>query len=126
VAFQICGLLSRAVGFGHIDANGATRQTLDNFMQLEVLEREDTQVAIVASCDNPVLLAVLTDAEGHQVVNLSAVEPQDHVGVDLVHLVLVVTHDIIEAALRENSRLHGNAVAVLRVFHLLVNQSNAV
>ena len=69
-------------------------------MKLEVLEREDTQVSVVASCNNPVLFSIVSNSDRDQVIDLSTVEPQDHIWVDLVNLMLVVTNNVVETSLR--------------------------
>lgn len=72
--------------------------------------REDSEVAIVASRNDPVLLAVLPNAERDQVVDLAAIEAKDHVRVDLVDLVLEVAYDKVEAAMRVDLATQRDAV----------------
>ena len=82
VRLHVDGLAVRAVRVGHVNADGVAREALDDLVQLQVLEGEDAQVAVVAGRDDPVLLAVGAHAQGHQVVDLAAVEAKDHVRVD--------------------------------------------
>ena len=69
-------------------------------MKLEVLEREDSQVSVVASCNNPVLFSIVSNPDSDQVIDLSTVKPQDHIWIDLVNLMLVVTDHVVETSLR--------------------------
>lgn len=65
------------------------------------------------------LLAIGAHSERHQIVDQSAVEAQDHVGVDLVNLVLIVAHNVVKAAVIVDFRLYGDAV--LDILKLLVH-----
>ena len=83
-----------------------------------MLERKDTQVSIVASCNNPVLFSIVSNSDSDQVIDLSTVEPQDHIWVDLVDLMLVVTDHIVETSLRVDTRLDCNAVPMFWIINL--------
>lgn len=58
MALRVTRQRGRAVRLGDIDANWVASDALDDPVQLKVLQREDSQVTIVARCDNPVLLPV--------------------------------------------------------------------
>ena len=83
-----------------------------------MLERKDTQVSVVASCDNPVLFSIVSNSDSDQVIDLSTVKPQDHIWVDLVNLMLVMTDHVVETSLRVDTRLDCNAVPVFRIIDL--------
>ena len=72
------------------------------------------------------LFSVVAHSDGDKVIDLSTVESQDHVRVDFVDLVLVVTDNVIEASLRVDTRLHCDAVSMLRVVDLRVNKAQVV
>ena len=67
-------------------------------MQLQILEGDDSQVSIVARCDDPMLLPISSYSKCNQVIDQTAVEAQDHVWINLIDLVLIVSNDIVEAA----------------------------
>ena len=87
-------------------------------MQLQVLQREHSEVAIVTSGDNPVLFAISANSERDQIVDLAAIEPKDHVWIDLFNLVLVVADYVVEASVCVDLTLDGDAL--LDVFEALV------
>ena len=126
MALQISRWILRAISFCHINADWASWESFHNFVKLEVLERKDTQVSVVASCNNPVLFSIVSNSDRDQVIDLSTVEPQDHIWVDLVNLMLVVTNNVVETSLRVDTWLDCNAVPVFRIIDLWVNQSQIV
>lgn len=67
-------------------------------MQLQILEGEYSQVSIVTRCDDPVLFPISSHPECNQVIDQAAVEAQDHVWINLINLMLIVSNDVIEAA----------------------------
>ena len=91
-------------------------------MQLQVLQRENSEVAIVASGDDPVFFAVSADSERDQIVDLAAIKPKDHVWIDLFNLVLVVADDIVEASVSVDLTLDRDAIS--DVFEALVQHSD--
>ena len=62
------------------------------------------------------LFPVMAHSKCHHVINHSTVEPQNHVRIDFVDLVFVVTDYIVKTALCVNPHLHSNNVAVFGVF----------
>ena len=122
MALRITGQLSRAVGFRDIEAHRTTSHSFDNFMQLKILQREYSQIAIITGCDDPVLFTILTDPKCHQIVNYSTIEPQDHVWIYLVNLMLIVTNDVIKASVIVDFGLDCNTV--FDVFEFSVQNRN--
>ena len=91
-------------------------------MQLQVLQRENSEVAIVASGYDPVFFAVSADSERDQIVDLAAIKSKDHVWIDLFNLVLVVADDIVEASVSVDLTLDRDAFS--NVFEALVQHSD--
>lgn len=67
----------------HIDTNRITCHALDRLDHGELQQGEDSDVAIVASCDDPVFSPVGADAERDDVVDGADVEAHDQVGVNV-------------------------------------------
>lgn len=54
--------------------------------------------------------SVTPDSESDNVIDFTAVKSQDHVRIDLVNLMHIVSNDIVEAPVRVDLALHGNAI----------------
>ena len=87
-------------------------------MQLQVLQREHSEIAIVTGSDDPVFFAISADSERDQIVDLAAIKPKDHVWVDLFNLVLVVADDVVETSVSVDLTLDRDALS--DVFEALV------
>ena len=96
---RIDGKPLRSDCLGDIDACWTASEALDNSNKQEILQRKNSKEAIVASCYNPMLLAVTANSERDNVVDCATIETQDHVWVDFFDGMLVVTNDIVEASL---------------------------
>ena len=68
------------------------------------------------------LFSVTPHSECHNVIDFTAVKSEDHVRIDLVNLVHVVSHNIVEAPVRVDLALHGNAI--LNLIETLMQVSN--
>ena len=64
------------------------------------------------------LLPIGAHSESDQVIDYAAVEAQNHVRINLVHLVLIVADNVVEAAMGVDLRLHCDAI--LYILKLLV------
>jgi len=109
MAIMVSSQFQRAISFGYVDADGVAASTLDHFVKLEVFKGEDAKVPIVASSNDPVLFTVAAHPKGHQVVDLTHVKSQHHVGVYFLDLVLVVAHNVVEATVRVDLALNCDA-----------------
>ena len=111
VAARVDAQRCRTVGFGDIDADWVASDALHDLVQLQVLQRKHSEVAIVARGDDPVFFAISADPEGDQIVDLAAIEPKDHVWIDLFNLVFVVAHDVVEAPVGVDLTLDRDALS---------------
>lgn len=105
------------VGHRDVDAERVAAKTFYNFLQLEVLNRKNAKVAIVAGRHEPVLLALLAHPESSDVVDPTHIEPQDHVRVQLLRNVLEEAHNVVECSMGVD--LAGQRDAVYQLFKLL-------
>ena len=106
---HITGQGFRTVGFCYIDANRAASHSFDDFVQFKIFHTEDSQVAIIASQNNPVLPAHMTNPDSDNVIYLMAIKAQDHVWVDVLRLMLKASKNVIETPMRINFFANINA-----------------
>jgi len=71
---HITSFARRAISLSNIDANRTTSDTLNHFVQLEVLKTEYAEIAIIASCYNPVLSTTLTHSKRRNIIDLPTIE----------------------------------------------------
>lgn len=116
-----CKLLT-AIRLSDIDAGRVPGHALDHLDQHQVFQREHSEVAITACSYDPMLFGAPTDSESGNVVDLAAIEPKHHIGVDLFDSVLVVTHDVIIAPMRVDLTL--NRDALLDLFEALIDSAH--
>ena len=95
-------LLHGSTRLGHIYTEWVPTDTLDHSLQLEVLQGEDPNVAIVAGSHDPVLLFEGSNAERSYVIDLLHIEFEYHVGVDFFWLVFEVADDVVEGSVGED------------------------
>lgn len=74
MTFRVRSLVRRAICFGNVDADWVARHTFYNFVELEVLQGEDSKISIIACCYNPVLFSVTPDSESDNVIYFAAVK----------------------------------------------------
>ena len=85
----------RAICIGDIDTDWTSSHTLDDFVHFEIFHAEHSEIAVIASGNYPVLSSLLTDSKSDYIVNLWAIEAQNHVWVYLFRLVLEVSENVI-------------------------------
>ena len=112
----------RTVSFGDIDADWIASDSLHDLVQLQVLQREHSEVAIVTGSDDPVFFAIAADSERDQIVDLAAIKSKDHVWIDLFDLMFVVADDVVEASMRIDLALDRDAL--FDVLEALVQHSD--
>ena len=66
--------------------------------------------------------SVTPDSESDNVIDFTAVKSQDHVRIDLVNLMHIVSDDIVEAPVCVDLALHGDAI--LNFIETLVQVAN--
>ena len=109
MALHITRQTVRAICLGDIDADWIASDSLHDLVQLQVLQREHSEIAIVTGSDDPVFFAVSADSERDQIVDLAAIKAKDHVWIDLFNLVLVVADDVVEASVSVDLTLDRDA-----------------
>ena len=95
MAGLVAGKFLRAVRLGDIDADRATSDPFDHFVHFETLHTKNPQITVIACGDYPVLSALLTHSECDNVVDLGAIEAQNHVWIDFFGLVLEISEDVV-------------------------------
>ena len=99
MTIHVTGLTQRTIRLGNIDADWAASNSLYYFVQFEVLEAEDSQVAIVACNYDPMFSASSPHPKRGNVIDLATIEAKDHVRVDVYRQVLVIPDNIVKASM---------------------------
>ena len=59
------------------------------------------------------LFAVSSNSKSDKIVDFATVKAKNHIRIDLVHAVHIVAHNVVEASVRVDKALHGNALLYL-------------